>query len=179
MLWNPENCQAWDAVAPFIFRYLVMGSGCGWQQYWKPLTIGDVSLETVSFVVPLHPLQLWQSWNCAVSQVFHRVSRCGCSQENCLGRRNLSQALPVLKRLFFFFSQGIFTIGLLCANSMTNQYTNVSDMMQVFILFGILASPVLPTSELPWMCFPWSFLPLESETQRKGCLLQTLPLLPS
>lgn len=83
MLWNPEKCQAWEAVVPFIFRYLTMGSDCGLQQHWGPLALGDVSWGRVPFVVPPHleSLWLWQSWNCAVSQVFHRVSRCGCSKK--------------------------------------------------------------------------------------------------
>lgn len=86
MLWNPEKCQAWEAVVPFIFRYLPMETGCGGQQHWGPLTLGDVPWGIVPFVVPPHlqSLWLWQSWNCAVSQVFHRVSRCGCSQKDCL-----------------------------------------------------------------------------------------------
>lgn len=106
MLWNPEKCQAWEAVAPFIFRYLPMGTGCGWQQHWDPLALGDVPWGMVPFAVPPHlqSLWLWQSWNCAVSQVFHRVSRCGCSQKDCLRGSHLSQALPSIYKVIFLSS---------------------------------------------------------------------------
>lgn len=69
---------------------LTTGSDCGWY-CWSPLNNGDAPWRAVSFVVSLHQLWSRQSCNCAVSQVFHRVSRCGCSQENCLGGSNLSQ----------------------------------------------------------------------------------------
>lgn len=174
MLWNSEKCQAWEAVVPFIFRYLPMGTGCGWQQHWDPLALGDVPWGNGSLCgasTSAKPLALAELELCSISSIPQGVTMWLFSKRLSVRKSFEPSFTQYLKGHFFFvFSQGIVTVGLTVYQPHDWKYANISEMMQIFILFGIIASPVLL---MIVSFFEWTLLPFARYSRREGHLVQT------